>query len=97
MEFSTGTMDIMRSFTGAIGMMMVLAAIMAIIMNRLNADADEETVAQRNRRLPYIVSLMIPLVIVIIRPHVYISLMLIIMQVMILIITKAREQADSKK
>lgn len=94
MELSAETMDIMRSFSEALGMLMLLSAIIAIVMNRLNATADDETVARRSRKVPYLVSLMIPLVIVIMRPHVYVSLTLICLQALILVMARQRA-ADS--
>lgn len=97
MELSTDTMDIMRSFSEALGMLMLLSAVIAITINALNAHADDETVARRDRKVPYLVSLMIPLVIVIMRPHVYVSLTLICLQALILIMARQRAENDEKE
>lgn len=66
-------------------MLLLLAAVMAIILNALNAHAGKETIARRNRIVPAFVSLMCPLIIIIVRPHAYVAMMLICMQAPILV------------
>lgn len=85
MEINAETMNIMRDFAESLGMLMLFAAVIAVILNALNAHADKDTIARRNRLVPALVSLMCPLVIIIVRPHAYIAMMLVCIPVLILV------------